>query len=70
MQAKAYFLWLMSPVEDMEKAKRQSEALVANDRAETAHACTKTRSFEPPSSLQQISKLGNTSYYLPEAMNS
>ena len=29
-------------------------------KAETVQACAKTRNFEPPSSLQQIPKLGNT----------
>ena len=31
-----------------------------HDRAETAHAWTKTRDFQPPSSLQQIPKLGSS----------
>ena len=41
-----------------------------DDRAETAHAFAKTHTFESPSSLQLILKLGNTPHFLPSALNS
>ena len=40
-----------------------NEEIVADDKTEGTHTCTKIRNCKPPSSLQQIPKLGKALFF-------